>query len=387
MAAKAGGEPAPMTDRALNRALLARQGLLEPFDAPVPEVVERIGAIQSQYWPAATVALFSRMTDVKAADVHAALAAGSLVNGILIRGTLHMVTAREHPEYSAVAESSGTNDWRRHTKLPQPAMDEVLAELAEFAGEQPRTPADFAAFIESWLAGRPDVLDAEELAKQRATGWKAFLRSSRYHRVPADGLWDTVKGPAESKAAAPFAPDPAAATTEVVRRHLRAFGPAAAEDVAYWTGLRTPQVRTVLTGLGDELVRFTDSAGKLLYDLPDAPRPDAGTAVPVKMLPWFDSSLLAYDSKRRQRILPDEYKDIVYLKKNLQLLPTFLIDGLVAGTWALQAKPTRGGSATVTLRPLAPVGRTDRETLAAEAERLVRFARPEVAQHSVVFED
>lgn len=50
-----------LDDRALNRALLARQGLLEPFDLPIAETVERIGAVQSQYWPAPPVALFSRM--------------------------------------------------------------------------------------------------------------------------------------------------------------------------------------------------------------------------------------------------------------------------------------------------------------------------------------
>src|SRR3954464_15151380 len=106
------------TDRRLNRALLARQGLLEPFDAPVVEVVEAIGALQAQAWAAPPVALWSRMKNFEIDQLHDALARRELIVGINLRATLHMVSAREHPAYHAVVEASGVTDWRRRKGTP-----------------------------------------------------------------------------------------------------------------------------------------------------------------------------------------------------------------------------------------------------------------------------
>ena len=96
---------------ALNRALLARQGLLERLDAPLVEAVEAIGALQAQHWPAPPVALWSRLTGFAPADLYAALERGDLVTGTLLRTTLHLVSAREHAAYAAVAGEVA--DWRR----------------------------------------------------------------------------------------------------------------------------------------------------------------------------------------------------------------------------------------------------------------------------------
>src|SRR6478735_5632966 len=123
------------TDRWLNRALLARQGLLEPFDAPVVEVVEAIGALQAQAWAAPPFALWSRMRAFVASDLYDALARGELVTGINLRATLHLVSAREHPAYHAVVESSGLTDWRR-TKAT--SSGELRSALLGFAAT-PRT--------------------------------------------------------------------------------------------------------------------------------------------------------------------------------------------------------------------------------------------------------
>src|SRR5436305_1022821 len=92
---------------ALNRALLARQGLLEPLDLPVVAAVEAIGALQGQYWPALPVALWSRVKGFAAEDLYRALEARELLLGILLRGTIHLVSAREHPAYAAVVQESG----------------------------------------------------------------------------------------------------------------------------------------------------------------------------------------------------------------------------------------------------------------------------------------
>lgn len=366
--------------RALNRALLARQGLMERFDAPAVEVVERIGAVQAQYWPAVPVALWSRLRDFRADHLYRALDARELVMGTLLRGTLHVVSARQHPHYAAVVRDSGAAAWRRTDAEPAPEMDQLRAELVAHAAS-PRTIEELRSFVEAWIERHRPPLAEAELAFQRRYRWRPLIGSCGLVRAPAAGRWDGARTPAASMAP----PEPASASPQealdaVVRCHLRAFGPAAADDVAAWIGARTPPVRDALARLDPELVRFEDEAGRALHDLPDAPRPDPGAPAPVRLLPWFDSVLLAYSPRHRARILPDAYRDRVYVRANLQWQPTFLVDGLVAGTWSIDAARR---DATLTLRPFGALARAERTELTAEAERLLRFLRPAAAAHRI----
>jgi len=76
---------------------------------------------------------------------------------------------------------------------------------------------------------------------------------------------------------------------------------------------------------------LVDPRGRALYDLKGAPLPDADTAAPVRFLPKWDSSLLAYAPPERERILPERYRKTV-IRPNGDVLPTFLVDGFVAGS-------------------------------------------------------
>jgi hypothetical protein len=372
-----------LTVRALNRALLARQGLLDRWEAPVPEVVERIGAIQAQHWPAVPVALWSRLRGFQADDLYRALDARQLLMGTLLRGTLHVVSARQHPRYAAVVRESAAG-WRRTDAEPPAEMDALRAELVAHA-VRPRTVEALTTFVEDWIERHRPPLAEAELAFQRGYRWRPLIASCGLVRAPAGERWDGARPPAASMAP----PEPASASDgealdAVVRWHLRAFGPAAADDVAGWIGRRTPAVREALERLGSELVRFEDEAGRALHDLPDAPRPDPGVEAPVRLLPWFDSVLLAYAPRHRARILPEAYKDRVYVRANLQWLPTFLVDGLVAGTWSVQAGKRE---AALSLRPFTALSRPVRAELTGEAERLVRFLRPAARAHRVTVDD
>jgi len=367
--------------RALNRALLARQGLLERWALPPVEVVERIGAIQAQYWPAVAVALWSRSRDLRAGDLYRELEARRLLLGTLLRGTLHVVGATDHPLYAAVVRASAAGAWRRTDAEPPAEVDTLRADLAGYAAS-PRTVEELAAFVEAWIERHRPPLAAAEVAFQRAYRWRPLLASCALVRDPAGGRWDGARPPAGLVAA----PEPACASVEealdaVVRRHLRAFGPASADDVAGWIGWQTPPVRAALERLGTGLARFEDDGGRSLYDLPDSPRPDPEVPAPIRLLPWFDSVLLAYAPRHRARVLPEAYRDRVYVRANLQWLPTFLVDGLVAGTWSVEVARRE---ATLTLRSFAALPRPTRAELTGEAERLVRFLRPAAAAHRVL---
>lgn len=379
--------PSTLSSRALNRALLARQGLLEPIAGTPTEVVESIGGVQAQHWPAVAAALAARMRGFELRDLEAALAGGALVFGTLLRGTLHVVSGREHPEYAAVTAASGADDWRRTTKEPAPGGETLRRELAEWSATETRSAEEIGGWIEARLAERPELLPEAEAERLRALRWRPLRGWSGLVRVPADGDW--AKSPAAYRAA-PGAngeisgepTDPAAALDAVVRRHLRAFGPAAAADVASWTGCRVTPVREALDRLSAELVAFAGEDGRTLHDLADAPRPAADTVAPPRLLPWFDSTLLAYDAKHRRRILPDAHKDAVYSRANLRYEPTFLVDGFVAGTWSIAA---RSRETTITLRPLERLDRATRDAVAAEAERLARATQPASKAHRADF--
>jgi hypothetical protein len=367
-----------LTTAALNRALLARQGLLERLDAPLPKAVEAIGALQAQQWNALPVALASRVDGFAPEQLHDALERGDLLAGTLLRGTLHLVSAREHPAYAAVADASRAPFWRRTDAEPGRKVDALLKALLTHA-KTPRSGEEIAAFLEAWIADHPDALDAGEIEQQRKLNWRPFLRWSAFVRAPADGRWG-AKAPSALRAAPSprHAPAKTKELNDVVRRHLRAFGPAAADDVASWIGLPAPQVRRALDRL--KLERFEGERGRTLYDLPGAPRPHPETPAPPRLLAAFDSVLLAYDSKRRARILPDRHRDAVYERRNLRIKPSYLVDGLVAGTWSLEVKRRE---ATVTLEPLQRLSKAARTELVEEAERVARAVQPEAKAHRV----
>ena len=376
-----------MSDRALNRALLARQGLLARFEGTIVEVVEAIGAMQGQAWAALPVGLWSRMSAFEPGELYAALERGELLWGIGIRGTLHLVSARQHPAYAAIAAATPTGSWHRAIAETTPAMSDLREELLEFAGDEPRTNEQIREFAEAWVGAHPAAIDPRELEAQRSLKWRPIYRWSALRRVPAGGRWG-AKAPADHQSApdppgSQGAPSVQDALEQVSRFHLRGFGPAAAEDIAGWIGWRTPPIRELLDGLGGELVRFEDEHGRTLYDLPQAPRPDPDTAVPPRLLGAFDSTLLAYAVKRRERILPDALRDVVYQKANLQIRPTLLLDGLVAGTWSIDV---RRGEATLTLLPAGELPRAAMTALSVEGSSLLQALHPSAKGHRVTAE-
>jgi hypothetical protein len=376
------GDAQPMTTTALNRALLARQGLLERLDLPVVDAVEAVGALQAQYWPAPPAALWSRVEGFEPEALYAALQDGELVAGTLLRATLHLVSAREHPAYAAVASEAAGHHWRRTDDEPGAEVAELLTKLQAYAKRTPRTTEEIGSFVEEWLTDHPKALSKAELDRQRELKWRPFQRWSAFVRAPADGAWGTKAPSALLAAPRPrAAPKGDKALDEVVLRHLRAFGPAGPEDVAGWIGWRTPPVREAFARLEADLARFEDEDGRALSDLPDAPRPDPETPAPPRLLAAFDSVLLAYAAKRRGRILPDQHRDAVYERRNLQIRPSYLVDGLVAGTWSIEVKRRE---ATLTLVPLERLARATRSALVDEAERLVRALQPQAKGHAVV---
>jgi hypothetical protein len=146
----------------------------------------------------------------------------------------------------------------------------------------------------------------------------------------------------------------------MVLRYLTAFGPATVADVQTWSGLTG--LRDVVEAL--PLVRFRDDAGRALFDLPDAPRPDADTSAPARFLADFDNLLVSHAD--RTRVISDEHR--AHMARH-RLVRAFLVDGIVAGTWTIEKR-------RLTVRPFAPLAEPDRAEVIAEGLRLLAFVSP-----------
>jgi DNA glycosylase AlkZ-like len=348
-----------LTTRELNRALLARQLLLERPRRPLPvqRAIERLCALQAQYSPSPYIALWSRLPDFRKDALTRALERRLVVRATLMRITLHLVSARDYPYLAAI--------WMPATQGMTPrTTPELLAELSrrvQAAARTPVTHADIEAIAAEEMGGRWRTRCLAPLVHLPPSGtW-------RFHGRPRIQVMQEVLGvdlpPREDGA------------ERLVRSYLAAFGPATQTDVLRFAGMRVGDLRPGLERV--ELRRLRDESGRVLLDLPRAPLPDAGGAAPVRFLPKWDHALLAYDD--RTRILPKELQSTV-IRKNGDVLPTFLVDGVVAGLWTVDRKRD---TATLRLEPFAPIPRKVREELEAEGERLVRWIEDDATSFAV----
>ena len=338
-----------LTERDLNRALLARQLLLGRARTPLPRALERIGGIQAQYAPSMYIGLWSRLVGFERDQLTRALERRSVVQGTLLRATIHLVSAADYWPWT-VAIRDGRREWWIK---------------AHRGRANPRSVAAAVRPLRKQLAKAPmRTKEIEELVgREAALGVGIFLDLVR---VPPSGTWERRRADIYALAedwlgpAGKFERDDA--VDLLVRRYLGGFGPAPKKDIANWAGLAVTDVGNALERL--ELRRFRDENGKELVDLPRAPLPDADTPAPVRFLPTWDATLLSH--ARRTQILPEKYRPRVFHVRVPQSVSTFLVDGQVAGTWRYE----RG---RIKLTPFHRLDKATRRELDEEAERLAAF--------------
>jgi hypothetical protein len=357
-----------LTQRDLNRALLARQMLLEREEVTAVEAVERLAGMQAQQARPPFVGLWSRIRDFDADELRRAYHDRSAVRATMMRSTLHLMSASHYLSFRAPLQPMLSNAFRG--VMRQRANDLDLDELVKRARDHfAKGPSTFGD-LRSALANQFPDLD------ERAMGYAVRLHLPLV-MVPDDSSWSF---PANSKFTLADewigkAPNADEGPEAFVRSYLAAFGPAAAADMQAWSGLGGMQ--PVLKAMRSDLVVFKDERKRELYDLPDAPRPSADTAAPVRFLPDFDNILLAHADRRR--IISDEHRPRV-VTKNLLILATFLVDGFAAGIWKVERKRK---AVTLTLTPFEKLTKNVIGTLSVEAEQLMRFMEPDADSYSV----
>ncbi len=335
-----------LTTRELNRAVLARQHLLARTAAPLVEVIERMGGIQAQYAPSGYVALWTRLAGFRRDDLTHALDAREVVQGTLLRSTIHIVSRREYWRYAM-----GVRQARRTWAL---RVDRAADEAAYVAR---------AERLRAELAGGPrsvrDLGDAAAGFVGNLGLWVDIVR------VPPSGTWERrradILGLAEQWVGPPGATEEDG-RAHLVRAYLGAFGPSPWRDIAAWAGLSATEARNA--GADVDLVRYRDEAGHELVDLPGAPLPDPDTPAPVRFLPHWDAALLAH--ARRTGLLPEAHRPHVFSIRNPFSVGTCLVDGRVVGTWNLR-------DGRIDLDLVEEVARRDRDAIEEEREALEVF--------------
>lgn len=336
-----------LTTRDLNRALLARQLLLERSTCSLTEAVEQVGGLQTQYAPSGYVGLWTRLRDFRRAALTEALEDHSIVQATTLRTTIHMVSRREFWRYVAGIRAP-RRAWAIKVQprgLDEAAMVARARRLRDALHDGPKTVKELDGVVEGFvgLAGL----------------WVDLVRvppSGTWERRRADrlGLADDWVGPDESTEEE--------GRTHLVRAYLRAFGPASLRDASAWAGVPVADLKAGAANLA--LVSYRDEAGRELLDLPDAPLPDPATPAPVRFLPHWEASLLVH--ARRTGILPEEHRARVFTSKNPFSVGTVLVDGRVVAAWSLR-------DGRIVLDPYEPVTRRDRDRIEDERAALEAF--------------
>jgi hypothetical protein len=335
-----------LSARELNRALLARQLLLERGAGSIVQTLERVGGLQAQYAPSMYVGLWSRMRDLARDDLTRQLERRSVVQATLMRVTIHLVARGDYWPFALAAREARRALWVRSRRGAD--SDEEMAAAADRVRERLRA------------AGTLHRKELEELAgKGRAVGVGLWIDLVR---VPPSGTWERRRADLFAAADAWIGPPEVTVrdgVQQLVRRYLAGFGPASVADIQSYTGLPRTTLAPALERL--TLRRFRAESGDELLDVPRAPLPDPRTPAPVRFLPTWDATLLVH--ARRAQILPEEYRPRIFSTRNPHSLATFLVDGAVAGAW----RHERG---RIELEPFRRLDGATQRALREEADRL-----------------
>ncbi len=358
---------AVLTRRELNRTLLGRQLLLERRPMPAPDALEHLVGMQAQNPLDPYFSLWSRLEGFDPEELSALVGDRRAVRVWLMRGTIHLVTARDclalRPVMDSVIRAALTaQQFGQDTAGID--RDELAAAAEDALAAEPMTRADLGrALAARWPGVAPESLGLA------ASCLVPLLQ------VPPRGTWGATHratmARVETFLGSPLGDDDDPA--EAIVRYLRAFGPAAPKDVRAWcykTGLRE-----VIDRLRPKLRTFTDENGTELLDVEDGELFDPELPAPPRFLPEYDNALLSHDD--RGRVVAPGGGSRLYWKGAV------LVDGFGNGTWRFEREK---GSLTLAIAPWGTWRKADREAVAAEGERLLEFAATDDVAVSIRFE-
>jgi hypothetical protein len=349
--------PETLTDRQLNRATLARQWLLERADVRIPDAIAFLLGLQAQTSNGPYQGLWNRLKGFRQEDLTGLIKDKSLLRATTMRTTLHLHTAadmrRLRPVMQTVLDRTWTTTFRRRVAMADP--DAVHKRGIELLDEAPLTSGALGKRLaETWP-------DAEPLALAQLLHCRETLIQIPPTRVWGHGgppLLSRIENWTGESLSDPIAPP------DLVRRYLAAYGPASVTDMQSWSGLT--KLAPAFEALKGELVEFTGTDGRTLYDLPDGPRPDPEIPAPVRFLPEYDNVWLGLAD--RYRIQPQLAKDRMVLVNGY--IAAYTVDGFIAGNWTMNRQKDL---LTITILPFRQLSGAEAAEVDAEARAVGAF--------------
>lgn len=360
--------PDILTTRALNRATLARQMLLERSKRRVAEATAFLCGLQAQQTHDPYIGLWSRLDGFRHEELTALIVDRTLSRATTMRGTLHLHTADDLFGIRALVQPFLKGVWRSNFKKRFGDEDTkaVLRAARRLVDKQPMTAGALGKRLKERFPS------ADPLSMTTLLQMNDILV-----QVPPTRIWGSGHAPLLTRVQN-WLPPPYERTLsrkDLVRRYLAAFGPASVNDMQTWC--RLTKLGAEFEALRDELVRFTDEDGRELFDLADAPRPDPDTPAPVRFLPLYDNVYLGYDDRRR--MLSTETAHMLNMFQAFK--PAVLVDGLVAAGWMTSAKK---GAAVLEIECYRKMRKDERRQLESEGIDFLRFMQPDATSWDVV---
>lgn len=337
----------------LNRSLLERQMLTQPWRGGCLEVIERLVGVQAQVPSPPYFGLWARLQDFSPEALMALRDEKQVYRAPLLRSTLHWVSAADYY-------------WMRPTI--QPALERAWQGFFGKRKDGIEVAPLCAAARELLKPGSISLGDLSTALLREFPDWnrEAMEYGVRTHlplvQVSPAGAWKG--GVAAKYELAPVAAE--ADPRRLVRRYLAAFGPATARDAAAWAGYSG--LGATVKAMREELTVSRGAQGEELFDVPDGAK--GGELPAVKFVAEYDNLVLAHAD--RSRVLPEAVRKRVLLTAG-RVLATVLLEGVVGGVWKLER-----GRAGVTLRVelfVEPPARR-RKQVESEGERLLQWAEP-----------
>jgi winged helix DNA-binding protein len=373
---KRSAEPPVLTLRELNRAMLARQLLLERTRISVVAAIERLAALQAQWSPSPYIALWSRLKDFRREQLWSAIERHDVIRARLMRGTLHLVSSRDFYAYAVATQDLQRGAWNR-LQIGRGVDPKKVAALAIAFARQPRAKEDVLGHIQERIGGTLG-------GPFNWLVWRFVSAHADLVTAPPGGHWDYGGTDAPYVAARHWIaggerPSEDDAIETLVRRCLAAFGPATLADVAKFAGQVPARIRPTLERIAPKLRLFRDEEGRLLYDLPRAPRLDGELDAPARFLPRYDELLISY--QHRDRVIAPAHRRAVY-SKNAIVEAVVTVDGFAAGTWNFVRVKNE---AVLRVSPFARLTSAQRVAVETEGDGLLAFLAPDATAAGVRF--
>jgi hypothetical protein len=353
---------------------LARQHLDGGRAADVASLCRDACGMQAQMLSAAYLALWTRNQALTRKAIDAALhQTRTLVKTSVMRSTLHLLDAADYSLYIRALCASRLRHMRRV--------------MARYGGITARDADAVRSLVVTVLGDGPAL--KREVQKRVLAQRKVSTRARKFFAL---GWWGVVRqaiveglicyGPErEGETALIRTADwlgqqkdwsEREAQQELLRRYLRAYGPATLRDFAYWSGFSIGEARPVWESLREEMTEFAGAGGggkgcaalardgkRLLNSHLREPA--------VSLLPNFDVYLLGHADK--SNLLDLRHYQCVF-RKGAWISPTVLLNGRVAGVWSSEI---RGKRLRVSVQPFEKLSARVRAHIKEEGEALGQF--------------